>query len=145
LAAVRENPYAAPAAAAPSASPENDARPDRDVLGWVALAIPVAGGTLEALVGAAGGPVATVPAFEATWLGTLVVVSMDLRRWRMRAAPWVLGFLFFWPIAYPLYFHRRARHGAPRKLLWAFTAMAVGFVAPVLGVLLRTLTTGGGP
>lgn len=100
---------------------EQPAAATSDVLGWILLALPLAG--------SAG---AFAPARAASIGAMLVVfasaglVSVDAARWKIWPfTRWVVGMLVIWPVFFPLYFFERQKKGAPPRLLFAISVLAI--------------------
>jgi len=109
------NQYAPPAAPVlASAAPTND------VLGWVLLGTPLLGGIAHIVLPPLLGAVVGI----ASMIATVILIGIDAHRWRRPAAQHVVGAVLLWLVFYPLYMHRRAAWGAPRKL-----ALAIGVTA----------------
>ncbi|MGZ3424689.1 MAG: hypothetical protein ACXVEF_29275 [Polyangiales bacterium] len=120
------NPYAPPSADVQAELAA--ARPENDSIGWALLALPSIGGLLV--------PVLTLLELSAlrsllglvVVIGTIVLISKDAPRWGLRGSRFLLGLLFLWVVAFPMYFHTRAKHGAPSRLLLAILSVAIYLV-----------------
>jgi hypothetical protein len=124
-------PYAPPAA---PIEPAHTGRPAGDPLGWVLLATPVAAGICEALLGDLPGTVLSYGALAAT----CVLIGVDAHKHGQPAAKHVVGAVLLWLVFFPLYIHRRAAWGAPRRLPFAIIAVGV-FIG---GAFYRPLVVG---
>lgn len=122
-----DNPYAPPRA---NVEPIDGALADGrgDSLGWVILAVPAVGGALVPVTNALG--LATVHSLLGfvVPITTIVLIAKDAPRWGMRGSRFILGLLLIWMIAFPLYFHERAKRGAPRRVLLAIASVALYLV-----------------
>jgi hypothetical protein len=124
-------PYAPPQAPLPG-----DVLPrTRDPLGWALLALPVVGGLANAFIPEVG----TFAAF-ATLIGTVVLIGVDAKRRGQRPGTHVIGAVLLWLIFYPLYMHRRAAWGAPKRLPFALVAAGLYLAGAFYQPLTRTPT-----
>ena len=108
------------------APPREDAAPARseenDWVGWVLLALPAAGGALEAIQSPMNDSNRLV---AGAVLMTVVVIGFDAQRRRQVAAPWIFGALCVFAITFPVYMHYRAKWGAPRRLALSLVSVAI--------------------
>lgn len=122
---------------APPAAPPGPPADPRDPLGWALLAIPVAAGGAMALVTseALGNAISWL-----SLLATVVLIAVDAKRRGQPAGRHAAGAVLLWIVFYPLYMHRRAAWGAPRRLglaLFATAAFLAGALARPAWSMLR--------
>lgn len=121
--------------APPAAPPAPDAD-GKDPLGWALLAIPVAAGAAMAIIPSEA--VGTAVSWGSL-LATVALIGIDAGKRGQQAAKHVVGAILLWIVFYPLYMHRRAAWGAPRRLglaLFATVAFLGGaFARPALSIV----------
>ncbi len=120
---------------APFAAPLGPATDAKDPLGWALLGIPVAAGAAMAII-----PSDTVGT-AVSWLSLLASVALigvDAGRRGQQATKHVVGAILLWIVFFPLYMHRRAAWGAPKRLGLAIVATVLflggAFARPALSL-----------
>jgi len=131
------NPYAPPVAAPDVARAEV---PRDDNLGWAILAIPAAAGIVGPLLTLLSPGLVSLIGFPMI-IATAVLVAKDAPRWGLRASHQVLGVVLLWMIYFPVYFHRRAKKGAPKRvglaILSQFVYLGGFFILGVVSELMK--------
>jgi hypothetical protein len=110
-----QGPYRVPAT--PEVPP-----PPVDALGWALVVTPAAGGLFAMLMPTAD--LSTVASIG-TLIATVVMIGIDAKSRRMKGSRFVVGAVLLWLVFYPLYIHRRASFGAPKRLALALVSMLI--------------------